>query len=326
MAKTFYVLHGEDDMARDEAVAKMRTGMGDSTEAQMNTSSFDGEQATVPEVIGAVRSYPFLADKRLAIVRNMLTYLTRKGAGESGKKGIERLLEELPTLPDYARLVFVEDVALSATHKILDLANKQGYAKEFPLPKDATQWIIQRAKNEYQTDIEGRAAFALATVTGNDLRRADNELFKLVCYTEALRPISEVDVALLTPYVAEANIFEMIDALAAQNGKVALSLIHTALDQNEDEFRLFARIVTQFRQLLLTREHLGAGGSPKDLAALLKVHPYPAEKLAKQSRNFTLEQLEMIYRRLQNYDQDMKTGNIAPVLALDLLVSGLAKR
>lgn len=327
---TFYVLHGDDDIGRDEALAKLRAGMGDSAEADLNTSTFDGETAMVAEVLNAARSYPFLSDKRLVIVHGMLAHLTRKGAGESGKAGIERLLDDLPTLPDYARLVFVERETLKAEHKLIKLASthERGYVKDFALPKDATGWIINRAKKEYSTDIQPQAAAALASVTGNDLRRADNELYKLWCYTEGARAITERDVATLTPYVAEANVFEMVDAIAQQDGKRALKLVHTALDQDprDDGFGLFALIVRQFRHLLLTREHLDNGGSPKDIASLLKMHPYPAEKLGKQSRAFSLPQLEGIYRRLQKYDLEMKTGKVAPRLALDLFIASVSKK
>jgi DNA polymerase-3 subunit delta len=327
----FYILHGDDDMARDEALARMRASMGEGIEAQMNISVYDGASASVPEVINAVCSFPFLADRRMVVVRGMLAHLGRKGAGETGKKGLERLAAELPTLPDTARLVFVEEELLGASHRLVQLASDpaaHGYVKSFERPKDATQWIIQRARKEYNAEMQPQAAMALASVTGSDLRRADQELYKLAAYTEATRPITEADVALLTPYVAEASIFDMVDALATQNGRTALRLMHTALDQDprDDGFGLFSMIVRQFRHLLLAREFLGSGGSPKALAGLLGIHPYPADKVARQSRAFTLEQLEAIFRRLQQYDQEMKTGRIAPRLALDLLVTSLSKK
>jgi DNA polymerase III subunit delta len=327
---TFYILHGEDDLARDEAVKKMRASMGDSAEADLNITEFDGEQSSVPQVINSVRSYPFLSDRRLVLVKDMLTHLSRKGAGETGKQALERLVTECAELPDYSRLVFIERNSLKPDHKLVKLASQheRGYIREFALPKDSTNWILSRAKKEYQVEIEMNAAAALSSVTGNDLRRIDNELFKLVAYTEGKRPITEQDVALLTPYVAEANVFEMVDALANQNGKLALKIIHSALDQDprDDGFGMFSLIVRQFRNLLLTREHLDKRGNPKDIASVVGVPPFVGDKLAKQSRAFTSEQLQTIYMRLQQYDQDMKTGVIAPKLALDLLVAGLSKK
>jgi DNA polymerase III subunit delta len=318
---TFYIFHGSDDLSLQEAVDKLRRDADD-----LNTSEFEGQNASVHEVINAVSSYPFLADKRLVIVKGMLEWITRKGAGDTGKKAVATLEENLPHLPDTARLVFVERTTLSDNDKLVKLAQSapNGYVKNFAMPKDLSQWIVQRAK-EYDSEIAPRAAFALAEVVSGDLRRADNELYKLVNYVEPGQTILEDDVAALTPYVAEANIFKMTDALGMGNGKLAMQLMHRLLEEKEnDPFSLFGMITRQFRLLLLTKEHLVTGGGPNSLAGAIKVAPFVAQNLAKQSRAFTLPQLEQIYHLLLDYDFKMKTGQLKPDLALDLLVSSLA--
>mgnify|MGYP002034720842 CR=1 FL=1 len=110
-----------------------------------------------------------------------------------------------------------------------------GYIKLFEVPKDTTQWIIKRAQDEYDAVIQPQAASALASVTASDLRRADNELVKLVSYVNGESDITEEHVTLLTPYVADANVFEMVDALAAGNANRALSLMNTVLEQDTSE-------------------------------------------------------------------------------------------
>lgn len=324
---TFYIFHGDDDLRIDEEVGAILAKMKEQPNGELNTAEFDGAVATVPEMLGAAMAYPFLADRRLVIVRDLLAWITRKGAGETGKQAVERLLDGLPQLPDWARVVFVERVKLPDSHKILKLAQSDpnGYEKAFAVPKDSTGWIIKRAKDVYDAAIEPAAATALASVTVGDLRRADNELFKLVSYVGDERPISEADVMLLTPYVAEASMFDMVDALAEGRGRVAVSLVHRLLEQEADVFGLYGMITRQFRLLLLAKEHLTSGGAPKDIASAISVHPYVAEKLAKQTRSFTLDQLETVYRTLQDYDLKMKTGQIEPELALDLLIAGLAR-
>lgn len=322
----FYLFHGDDDMSLGDAVAQIRASMGDGPNAEMNISEYDGEVTDVAKIINDVKSFPFLADKRLVIVKGFVTASMKTA---SGKKQLDRLMEAIPELPSHARLVLVERDNLKSNLKIVKLAQSDGYLRQFTAPKDTTQWIIKRAKDEYGAEIDSRAAVALASVTGADLRRADNELVKLVSYVNDERAITEEDVALLTPYVAEANVFDMVDALATGNGKVALSLMNQVLDQDPSDpgFRLFALITRQFRLLLLTREHINNGGSPdkNTLAKVLGIHPYPASKLAVQSRRFDVPQLDSIYRRVQQYDVDMKTGRIKPRLALELLVASLGQ-
>lgn len=330
MTVTFYLLHGNDTLRLEEEVKNMRAQMGDSPDAEFNISEFDGETASVPEILNAVSSYPFLAEKRMVIARGLISWITRKGAGETGKQAVERLLNDLPQLPEWSRLVFVERDKLPDSNKLVKLAQQDsaGYEKTFTAPKDSTQWIMQRAREQYEAEIEPRAAQALASVTGEDLRRADNELIKLVSYVNGERPISEDDVAALTPYVAEANIFAMVDAMALGKGDVALTLMHRLLedDPRDDGFGLYAMIVRQFRLLLIAKEHLLQTGTRQGLAEALDTKSkFVADKAADQSRNFTLEQLEEIYRVLQDYDLRMKTGRIDPQLALDLVAAGLAR-
>ncbi|MBN8590381.1 MAG: DNA polymerase III subunit delta [Anaerolineae bacterium] len=325
--KTFYLLHGDDDFGLEQELAAIRKRMGDGPNADLNTDEFDGTVASVPEVLNAVSSYPFLADRRLVIVRGMLGWITRKGAGDTGKQAVEALLNALPTLPETARLVFVERGALAENSKLVKLAreNPAGYEKLFASPSDATGWIMRRAKDAYETEIQPAAAAALAEVTGHDLRRADSELVKLASYVDGAHPITEEDVALLTPYVSEARVFDMVDAVAEGRAGQALQMLHRLLmEKDQDPFKVYGMIIRQFRLLLTAKEYLLDGGYPNQMADALKMNSFVAKKVAVQSRAFSLAQLDRIYHALLDTDLKMKTGQLDPTLALDLLIASLA--
>ncbi|MCB9450171.1 MAG: DNA polymerase III subunit delta [Anaerolineaceae bacterium] len=323
---TFYILHGDDLFTLEQALGEFRAKMSETDNGDLNTSEFDGTTASVPEIINAVSSYPFLADKRMVIVKGMLATITRKGAGETGKKAVEQLIDALPNLPDWARLIFVERESLSEKNKLVKLAQdtETGHEKSYTAPKDATGWIIKRAQEDYGAEIEPRAAVALSAVIAGDLARADAELVKLVSYVNGERPITEADVDLLTPYLAEARVFDMVDAMTEGRTQAALQGLHRLLqEKDEDPFRIYGMMVRQFRLLLLAKEYLAGGGYPKDMASALGMAPFVAKKMAQQSRGFSLEQLDRIYRALSETDTQMKTGQINPDLALDLLIAGL---
>lgn len=324
--KTFYLFHGDDSLSINEAVNKLRAQMGTDSNADLNISEFDGTSASVPEIINAVSSYPFLADKRMAVVKGLVTHITRKGAGETGKQALQQLAERLPTLPDYSRLILVESQNIPDNNAVLKVADSHanGYVKKFTTPKDITRWIKQRAENDYGVQIDNRAVSALAAVVGNDLRLADNELVKLASYIEPDAPITEADVAMLTPYVPEANIFKMVDAIAEGRGQMALELLHRLLsEKDQNPFSIFSMITRQFRLLLLAKEHLITGGAPGSIAGAIGVSAFVAQNLARQSRSFDVPELERIYRALQDYDLRMKTGGIKPELALDLFIASV---
>ncbi len=324
---TFYIFHGDDDFHLDQKVDELRAQMREVDSAGLNIADLDGEGLPPGEAIAAASAFPFLADRRLVFVRGMLRWYTRKGAGQTGKDAVDFLIDNLPNLPDYARLVFVERGTLPKNSRLLKLAQEQpnGYEMHFAAPKNLTQWLMRRAQDEYAVEMQSQAAVALDSVLGGDLRRADNELLKLASYTGGA-PITEADVAALTPYTPETNLFAMVDALANGRGEQAMALLHGLLDDpKEDPFRLWGMVVRQFRLLLLAKEHLTSGGSPGELATALGISPFAAKKLPAQARGFTIDQLEAIYRRLLEYDLMMKTGGISANLALDMLVAGLAR-
>ena len=306
----FYIFHGDDSISRDQALARMKAALGE--DGDLNRSEFDGALTSLPEVLAAVKSVPFLADKRLVIARGLISHITRRGAGQAGKTATDRLIAELPGLPDYARLVLVEEGLLKDSNRVLKAAKSldNGFIRAFAKPQNLARWIMNRAKSEYAAEITPPAADAIASVVNDDLLRADSELCKLVAYVNDERAISEDDVAALTPYVPEANVFEMVDALATGNGARALELIQQSLhdDPKDPGFRLFALIVRQFRLLLMTRDHLAQGGGTQAIAKAVGVPPFAAGKLARQARRFSVEQLDAILRHLQRVDQDMKTG------------------
>lgn len=326
--KTFFLLHGDNDFSLEIEIKQLREKMGDSANADLNTSEFEGDAVNVFEVINAVSSYPFLADRRVVIVKGMIAWITRKGAGETGKKALEQLTQALPVLPDYARLIFIERATLPDSNKIVKLARElpNAYEKLLKSPDDSTGWILKQAKEIYGAEIEPRAAAALSTVTGNDLRRADNELVKLVSYVDGARPITEADVMQMTSYITDDDIFKMVDAMAEGRGDEAMRRMHNLLLQKDgDPFKTYGMIVRQFRLLLTAKEYLATGGAPRGMAEALSIKPFVADKLAKQTRAFSLGQLEQVYRALSDYDIRMKTGRIDPELALDLLVASLGK-
>ena len=94
-AATFIVLHGEDEFSLDEEVARLRAELDGGPNAGLNTTIVEGSEASVSEILSAVEAYPFLAESRVVIARGLLAHLTRKGAGETGKKGIELLVQAL---------------------------------------------------------------------------------------------------------------------------------------------------------------------------------------------------------------------------------------
>jgi DNA polymerase-3 subunit delta len=320
-APTFYVFHGADEFTRAETLADFRSRLGPPDTVDLNTTLLDGRKATLAELRHACDTIPFLAEKRLVIVEGLLTQAADQ------KEFLDQLADYLCQLPETTRLVFVESKPLPANHPILQLARKDegGYVKQFDPPgaKALPGWIGKRV-HKHGGEIEPQAAAQLAAVVGADLRLLDQEIAKLVTYVGAEQAITGADVDAVVPYVQAAIVFDLVDALGRRDGRTAAQTLHRLLDAGEHPLGLLAMIVRQFRLLIQVKELKAEGANPQTIAKELGIHPFPARKLHNQATHFTGVQLEAVYRHLLDTDVAIKSGEIEPEVALDLLVAGLA--
>jgi DNA polymerase-3 subunit delta len=326
----FYLLYGADEFSRQEALAQMKRKLGDPTTASLNTTLLDGRSLTLADLQAACDTVPFLADKRLVIVEGLAARWERRQPGEgvepkpltkSDRELEEALQGYLGQLPASTRLVFVDD-EVSASNPLLRLAKiHSGYVKEFPprRGRELHAWIAERVKQKGGR-ITNEAVAALAVFVGENLRLLDQEIEKLLTYAGPGRDLQKADVEALVPYAREARIFDLVDAIGQRQRETALRLLHQMLDDGTAPAYLMVMFARQFRLLLQGRELLDGGAGKEAIVAALKLHPFVADKVLLQARNFTLEHLERIYRRLLDADVAMKTGRAEETVALDLLV------
>lgn len=323
----FYLFHGEDEYSRTLALAEMKAKVGDPSISQLNIISLDGEALTLEELIRACDAPPFLSQRRLVIVRDLASQLEpRRGAKKRGvppakRELVEGLKECLPQMPQSTRLVFIEGRRISKSNPIRRLASQLegGFVREFRPPKGdrLRQWIREQVK-EKGGQISPPAVEELTNFLGSDLRLLDQEIEKLLTYTGE-HPIEKEDVHLLVSQVQTATIFSLVDALGHRDSRKATLYLHELMDAGQPSLYIFFMITRQFRLLLQAKELQIEGLGWQAIQTRLRLHPFVAQKLAQQVRNFSRSRLEAIHHRLLEVDIAIKTGQMEPQLALDLL-------
>ena len=318
----FYIFHGEDDHKKNETLTQLLGRLGDQGMLDLNTTRFSG-QVSLSDLRQAVDTIPFLAPARVVIVDDL--FVTNPG-----KAYMEELLSFLPKVPDSTRLLFLESQVLRGNHPVITLANRdeQGLERSFPLPEgnQVDRWILRQAQKK-GGEVSPRAAHLLASIIGNDLHILDNELEKLVVYkaSATTKTIEEDDVTLLSPYFAEASIFDLVDALGNRNEREASILYQRKLNEGVDPFYLFSMFVRQFRLLIQVKELAEDGYSPPAIARELRLHEFVTNKIYGQARGFTLTELELVFRHLLHVDVRVKTGKADLQTELDLLIAKLTE-
>lgn len=354
MPPRFYLLHGPDEFGAAEFLAGLRARLGDPAMAELNTTVFDGRSASLAEVRAIADTFPFLSGCRLVIVEGWLTRLLGRAelpaadrgsgadrgggdepsdddpSGDEARRGawareqMSALAAYLPSLPETTALVLVEKREIPARNVVVKAATGADWAllKLFDLPKGEAlvRWIRARAKAQ-GGELTLEAAQALAEVE-DDPRALGNEIAKLLTYANFSRPVELEDVQTLTPAGGEAVIWDLVDAIGQRRGPAAQRELHKLLQTAEPLYTL-SMIVRQYRLLLQARELLDERASETEISKTLGLHPFPTGKICAQARHFSLGDLEHIYRRLLEYDVEIKTGRIEAEAALDTLVGAL---
>jgi DNA polymerase-3 subunit delta len=347
----YYILHGDDEYSLNEQLAGLRAKIagGDETMAQLNTTILDGRHLTMGELRHAADTIPFMAEDRLVIVQGLLGHLVsqKRGRGSRGRgdqesggqageppvadKGfLDELAAYLPKVPPTTRLVFVEDRPLKASHPIVKLAAaekdpEQAFVKEFSLPKDweLAGWIRRRVRDK-GGDFSGEAIALLDALVGLDLRLLDQEIDKLLMYADG-RQVTAQDVRTLVSRARQASIFDLVDCVGRREADRALNLLHQMLEEGAEPLYLLAMLARQVRILIQVSELQPQRLTRHQVASRLKLHPFVAEKGIAQARNFEPDQLVAAHQLLVQTDWMIKTGQVEPQLALDLLVVDLVR-
>jgi len=322
-----YLFYGDDIVAIDESIAELKSRTGDPAVIDLNFFALDGRTLSIEQLETAGRSMPFLAERRLTVVKNPMAAMQ----SDLNRKRILSLLETLPeesavVLAEYGPLPTEEEKKDKKKSWLKFWAESQGnkvYIKEYSIPGNAqlTGWILRRARM-MGGEFEPQAANSLSKKVGENVKLAEQEIIKLLTYVNYQRPISAADVEELTAILPEGGIFDFVDALGNRDRRKAASEFHRLLADN-DIRSIFGMIVRQFRLLVQSREIIEHQGGEQEITRLLGVHPFVGQKLAGQARQFTQPQLDGIYHRLLGIDADLKLGKMDNELNIDLLIAEL---
>jgi DNA polymerase-3 subunit delta len=317
------LLHGNDEFAIAAAIDKLCAGLGDPSTADMNIARFDGRAGVDFEALNtAVNAAPFLAPRRVVVLTHPVSAFN---SAEGRKKFLELLDKAQPT----TTIALAEHEELRRDHWLVKWAAQatpRAAVHVYSLPKrwEMPRWIEGEAKKQ-GGKIDLDAAARLSEMVGEDTRIAAQEITKLLTYVNFERPVKLLDVDRVSIVSAQGNVFELVDALGAGDGKKAQRVLHQLLE-DEEAFELWGMVIRQFRLLLQAREILDENGGQAEIQKELGLHEYVAGKITAQARRFSMAALEAIYHKLLEIDENAKTSQVPLDLALDTLVVELTRK
>lgn len=343
----FLLLYGEDEFSAREELARLRETGG----FDFNQDTFTGEDADFSQIRAICDTLPFLSERRLVVLLGLPKPKKRRGAGDTdeddgdeddepaeapaapagrGKKGkgaaigpkafIQALADYAARVPETTTLVVVAG-KLEPASPLLKAAQQHGRARAFNPPKDAQleQWIARRAQAGGASITPDAARLLIEFVGADNLRALASEVEKLCIYVGREGRIGAEQVRALASQVSPSSVFDLTDALARQDHKRALALLHELLAGGAAPLAIVGLTAAQTRTLIQVKTLTDRGMRPQQIAETAGIAPFLVNKALPLARRFSFAQLAAAHRALLDVDIALKSSQMSPELALDLL-------
>lgn len=301
MTAPIYLLLGESFLSA-EALDKIRA------ETQTDHLSEDQFDPTVEvaELMSALDTPTLLGGRRLIVVHD----------AHDLKKDHLAALERYAASPSpHSVLVLIA----SGKSKLEALVKDVGTIVSLDAPKGRklVTWLRGRASDQ-GLKIDDRAAWALIDAIGTELRDLDGALSQLsTAYGSGAR-VGAAEVRQMFSRLADERVFAFMDAVGDRRLQPAMVALRRLLDQGDEPLVVFSRLAGQVRNMLKARRHVDRGA--KAVGEALRMPGWRAERLMKQARNYTEEELTEAMSVLAVTDVEMKGGDLPSDIALETAV------
>ena len=297
--------------------------------SDLNYSYFDMKETAYSEVELDLVSLPFFADEKIVILDHFVDVTTAK----------KRYLtdDELQSFEGYlsapletTRLIVIAEGKLDSKRRIVKLLKRDAQLLE------ATELKEQELRAHFAEEIkslglaiDSQAFDQLLIKSGFDFSEIQKNLEFLKTYKGASSiTISDIEEAI--PKTLQDNLFDLIQMILRKEIDSARSLVKDLRLQGEDEIKLLAILLSQFRIYtqvkLLKQEGRTESQIVSDLSELTgrKVNPYQVKFALRDSRGISLAYLEQAICLLIDTDFQMKSGTYEKDYLFDLAVLKLA--
>lgn len=297
--------------------------------SDLNYSYFDMKETSYAVVELDLVSLPFFADEKIVILDHLLDLTTAKKRvlTDEDLKQFESYLE-MPS--ESTKLVIFAEGKLDSKRRLVKLLKREAQIVEAATPtdQDLKRYFASQAQ-ELGLKFVGDALDQLLLKSGYDFGELQKNLALLQAYKEDGQ-ITLEDVEEAVPKTLQDNIFDLTQMILKRQIDQASNLVKDLRLQGEDEIKLIAIMLGQFR-LFTQVKILSEEGQPEsqivtslsDLSGR-RINPYQVKFALRDSRRLSLPFLKQAMITLIETDYAIKSGKYDKDYLFDLALLKVA--
>ncbi len=316
-------LYGKDTFRSRDHMRKMIEKFKKDRDPQgYNVTIFDATKDATPRILEEIGALPFLAEKRLVVIEQVLV-----AKQHDLRDALLKKIEE-QTVPSSTVLLLwdsVDTVKGKDAKELFEKLKAEKYAKEFDLldGQKLEAWISGEIQ-ERGGDMSHDAIHFLVSHVGSDMWRLHTVIDQMLAYTKGEK-ITIQDLEEVVEKSIDDNIFSLIDAIVQKKQSAIFLLLDEQYRQGNDAGYIFAMMLRQFRILLEMKDSIERTGEKNDvvIAKQLGIHPFVAKKSIPLVSKYSMSELTWVYEALLTLDIQTKTGGGDQKTLLDIFIGRL---
>ena len=287
-------LTGENEVARGAEVRRAVAGF-EKEYGDMAVERLDGEEATYERMAEAAQSLPFLAARKLVVLR-------APGANKEFAEKFEAFIAGASETND---VIIVEpklDKRLSYYKQLKKLTD----FKEFAVldANGLAKFAVEYTKEQGGSVSAGDVRLLVERVGTNQLG-LQQELDKLLAFSTS---ITRESIENLTEKTPQSTVFELLDAAFAGDAKRTMKLYDEQRALKVEPQQVIAMLAWQLHVLAVVKT--AKDRSPEQIAREAKLNPFVVRKTLALVRGISLARLRELITSLREFDVRTKTEGI----------------
>lgn len=276
-------------------------------------SYFDMSETAYQDAEMDLLSLPFFAEQKVVIFDHLLDITTNKKSflKEKDLKAFEAYLENpLET----TRLIIFAPGKLDSKRRLVKLLKRDAIILEAsPLKEAELRTYFQKYSHQLGLGFESGAFDQLLLKSNDDFSQIMKNMAFLKAYKKS-GTVSLADIEQAIPKSLQDNIFDLTRLVLRGKIDAARDLIHDLRLSGEDDIKLIAIMLGQFRLYLQLAILAKEGKSEQQLVTSLseilgrRVNPYQVKYAIKDSRTLSLKELAFVVKTLIETGYQIKTG------------------
>ena len=300
-SRPMYVLFGDDSyLRRESSNAIVRAALGGGSDVDELAVSRFPEAAPLSDVLDELRTLPFLAKKRVAIVENADAFVTAH----------RRELETYAEKPCSTGVFILSVKSWPSNTKLAKLVEKIGVPIDCktPVERELPAWLSSLAKDSFGAKLDPDAARLLLELVGPEVGLLVSEVEKLATYVGSKARITHDDVAKMVDAGRVQEIWAAIDRATTGRGDEALAILDGLLGSGEHPIKLLAAVSYSLQKVHHAGQLRRSRMDGRDACKAAGIYPNQVEKTLAQHSHLGPSRVNHLPALLLKADLDLK-GN-----------------